>query len=431
MAVLSTQLLENLHSLSDEDLDEITADGHTFARTQWYRLLDSLPLDSIIGGQVRMQYAVVRHGDCPICVTPILRSTGAGVYFAYSLRRYYFEHWIEEAVRLQPEKQQTFARLMTMVSGYRKLLEWSGTKLSDCLIVTGPMSYRGEIPVAPSSPVPRHQVYAALVRDLQKYSRRHKLPLWFFALQGGSGRLAKVLDAAQCSRSFLFYDNCLNLEEYRSFDDYLRSFRRTTRRAFCRDLKRIEEAGIQFRFLSDWSGLEPTLTGLYTQTYSKYGSSFFRHGDQFWSMAQQHLGDQAEIIVAERDQQLLGFSLLMHNVRRGEMWTYRIGRSFSDDLESVPFYFGLSFYGPIQRAIERGYRRIWLGPASYEAKSVRGAEQVPLYSYFWFPRRWDRWFLRPYLQMFGQISQEEIVRSLQRPVRTGQPSTTVRNTQGR
>lgn len=431
MSALRMTLVDNLNHFSNETLDEITADGRTFSNTQWYRLLDSLSLDAVIGGQVQLQYAVVQHGSTPVCVAPILHAKGPGVYFAYSLRRYYFEHWIEEALRLQPGKQQTFARLMTGVSAYRKALEWTGSPLSESLIVTGPMSYRGEIPVAPSSPVPRHQVYAALVRELQTLARRKKLPLWFFAVPGRGNRLAKVLEAARCSPSFLFYDNRLDVEEFATFDDYLQSFRRTTRRAFCRDLKRTQEAGVQFRYLSDWTNLESDLSRLYTQTYSKYGSSFFRHPETFWTEVQRCLGDQAEMVVAERGSQLLGFGLLLHNERRGELWTYRMGRVFDDETSGVPYYFGLSFYCPIQRAIERGYRRLWLGPAAYEAKSVRGAEQVPLYNYFWFPRRWDRWFLSPYLQLFGQISQEEISRSIQRPLRTESEQVATRNPQTR
>lgn len=429
MSAIRTTILDNLQSLSDDVLDEITADGHTFASTCWYRLLDSLDLSSIVGGMVRLKYALVTCRDVPVCVTPILHASGPGVYFAYSLRRYYFEHWIEEAQRLHPEKRATYARLLTGVSAYRRMLEWTGTPLDECLLVCGPLSYRGEIPVAPSAAVPRHKIYASLTKHLQTYASRQRLPLCFFAVQGESNRLAPVLEAAGCAKSFLFYDNRLNIESFDDFDGYLQSFRRTTRRAFSRDISRTSQAGIEFRFIQDFSSYSGELTKLYTQTYSKYGNSFFRHDDDFWHQLSHHLGDNAELIVAERDGQMLGFSVLLHNRRRGELWTYRIGRSFDSETSQIPYYFGLSFYGPIQRAIEQNYRRVWFGPASYEAKSVRGAEQIPLYHYFWFPRRWDRWFLQPYLQLFGKITKDEIVRSMQRPVRTQQPTPTARNRQ--
>lgn len=413
MAVLRTTFVPNLTTICDEVLDEITADGHTFASTAWYRFLDSLPLQEIVGGDVELSYAVVWAGETPVCVTPVLRARGQGVYFVYSLRRYYFEHWIEEAIRMQPDKSQFYARLLSGVSCYRKVMEWTGSSLDDCLIVTGPLSYRGEIPVAPSSPVPRHQVYASLVKELQKSARRRRIPLWFLALQGNT-RLTKVLETAECESSFLFYDNRIDLEDYESFDDYLFSFRRTTRRAFQRDMRRTEEAGVEFQFLPSFHEHKETLADLYSKTYAKYGNSFYRHPSYFWNALQTHLGDRAEAIVAKKDGAMLGFSILLHNERRGEMYTYRIGRQADDSCDGIPYYFGLSFYGPIQRAIERNYRRIWLGPASYEAKNVRGADQVPLFNYFWFPRRWDRWFLQPYLTLFGQVSKEEIDRTLLR-----------------
>jgi hypothetical protein len=53
-----------------------------------------------------------------------------------------------------------------------------------------------------------------------------------------------------------------------------------------------------------------------------------------------------------------------------------------------------------------------LGPAGYEAKRVRGAEQVPLYSCFWFPRRFDRWTLQRYLKLFGKITRKQLEHAL-------------------
>lgn len=184
---------------------------------------------------------------------------------------------------------------------------------------------------------------------------------------------------------------------------------------------RPKAQGIEFDFVSDLASRAEEFTELYNLTYAKYGDSYFRQPPEFWRTLQATLGSSVEAIVARREDQLVGFSILLKSERRGEMWTYRIGRRDDPALRSVPYYFALSFYGPIQRAIELGYRRLWLGPASYEAKSVRGAEQVPLYSYFWFPRRWDRWFLLPYLQIFGKVTREQIAQSLDRPIREDEP----------
>ena len=76
-------------------------------------------------------------------------------------------------------------------------------------------------------------------------------------------------------------------------------------------------------------------------------------------------------------------------------------------------YFGLSFYEPIKRAIELGARRLWMGPAGWDAKRVRGARPMPLYNCLWFPRRWDLWALAPCLGKFSEISRALIQRSYQ------------------
>lgn len=427
-AKLEFRWINSLVSLTQSELREICADGHVFASPGWMTLVDRLNLSEVIGGQIELRFLVGYVGTTPVAVCPVMRARGEGVYFVYSMRQYFFEHWIEEAVRLSPEKKDHYARLYAGVSTYRRFLEWTGSKLDDCLIVTNPISYRCHLPVSPSSPIPREEVYAEMIAALQRASRQARVPLWFLGVEGEGSRFERALETQRCARSFLFYDNQIDLTPFTTFDDYLQSFRRTTRRAFQRDLRRTEEAGITLRFESDADAiarLAKPMSELYEQTYGKYGASHYHHPPSYWQEAAHSLGMTGEVILAEQHGRMIGFSLLLHSQRRGEMWTYRIGRSGEGEAASVPYYFALSFYGPIRRAIELGYRRIWLGPASYEAKQVRGARQVGLASYFWFPRKWDRWFLEPFLKLFGQVTREQIdetLRPKEEPAGSGEPS---------
>lgn len=415
MAQLHITTVPTLAAIGERCLDEITADGHVFATTAWYRLLDRLDLSAIVGGSVELRYVVATAKATPIAVCPLLRVQGHGAYFAYSLRRYYFEHWIDDAVRLNPEKSGEFARLFRAVTGFRKLLEWTGSVLEDCLIATCPMTYRALIPVAPSSSVAREEVYRAIIAELQRLARTERRILCILGVEGETGPLQKALAEMHFSPTFLFYDNQIRLEQCASFADYLSSFRRTTRRAFLRDMRRTQDAGVQFHTTNDLATNAQSFTELYEQTYSQYGESYFRHSPDFWKSLGACMPGAVEAILAVHDDRLIGFTILLKSARRGEAWTYRIGRLRSENAD-VPYYFGLSYYSPLQRAIELGYRRLWLGPASYEAKSVRGAVQVPLYNYLWFPRRLDRWLLAPYMRLFGKITRDEIVASLRRPV---------------
>jgi len=413
MARLETVFLPSIRGLDAEQLEEIGADGRVFAGPSWFELLETLDLNEITQGQVELSFAVVYADGRPELIQPLLRARGSGVYFLYSLRRYYFEYWIEEAVRLRPEKRERFAKIFAGVTRFRKALEWTGAPLDDCWVVGSPLSYRCHPAASPSAPVARSELYRRLVADLQRLARSSKRPLYFLGVEE-TGPIDPWRDALRetgCIEAFLFYDNLLKLDAFETFDDYLHSFRRTTRRALQRDLKRTAEAGIDLRILSEFGGLGSAFAGMYRETYARHGTSYYHHPANFWKALADKCGASAEAAAAFHQDELIGFSVLLESRRRGEMWTYRIGRRTDGPWGDAPYYFALSFYTPIRRAIELGFRRLWLGPVGYEAKRVRGAEQVPLYSYFWFPRRFDRWTLQRYLRLFGKITRKQLEHS--------------------
>jgi uncharacterized protein len=417
MVRLETVFLPSLRGLDADQIDEIGADGRVFANRFWFELLESLDLDEITQGDVQLSFATVFADGKPELIQPLLRARGSGVYFLYSLRRFYFEYWIEEAVRLRPTKQEQFAKIFAGVTKFRKALEWTGAPLDDCWMVGSPLSYRCHPAASPSAPVERIALYCRLIADLQRLSRVSKKPLCFLGVEGlgAIDPWREALTEAGCAESFLFYDNMLKLDAFETFDDYLHSFRRTTRRAMQRDLKRTQDAGIDLRVLQEFGGLDDSFAGMYKETYSRHGTSYYHHPASFWRTLSERCGATTEAAAAFHQEELIGFSVLLESRRRGEMWTYRIGRRTDGPWGDAPYYFALSFYTPIRRAIELGYRRLWLGPAGYEAKRVRGAEQIPLYSYFWFPRRFDRWTLQRYLRLFGKITKKQLDLSLDPP----------------
>lgn len=422
MGTLRAELRPDLSRLDEHALAEVTADGHTFASAEWYRFLESIDLSLVAGGDTKLAFAVVTEADRPVCVCPVLRVRGPGVFFAYNLRRYFFDHWIGEVRRKHPRIEGDLARLLRGVTLYRRFLDWSHAPLDECLIVGSPLAYRSQIPTAPSATASRGEIYRILVALLQKVSRKNRLPLWFFCVQGEKGRLPRALLAAGCQRSFLFHDNVVELDDYRSFSDYLQSFRRTARKAFLREIRLAESAGIDFTVSGDVAEIAEEIADACLRGQERNGQTAFRQPVEFWRSLGRSLGHKAEAIVATRHEDPLGFHVLLRNERRGEMWAYRMGRADIGARTFACLGSSLGFYEPIRRAVALGYRRIWLGPTAYEAKSLRGARQVPLYSYFWFPRVWDRWLFLPYLVQFGEIAREQIARSLNRP-RIFQPGT--------
>ena len=417
MVALRTNFVTDLSALSDESLSEVTADGHSFSSAEWYRLIDGVNLSRLTGGNVRLAYAVTTEDGRPNSLVPLMRISGRGAYFAYSIRRYYFERWMEELLRVHPSPKGSFARLLTGVKTYKRLLDWSGSPLDDCLIVGSPLALRGHIPVSPSASTPRDRVYGSLLTTLQRYSRRHQVPLWFFGIAGERGRLAKSLESFGCQRAFMFHDNVVELDDYRRFSDYMQSFRRSTRRAFNREIVGTERAGFEFTHTDEIENVADDLADLHARCHTRADDSQVLQPREFWSALGQAFGPRAEAILAHGRNKTLGFHVLIRNERRGEMWTYRAGRVETGQSHDRILNSSLCFYEPIRRAIALGYRRLWLGPASYEAKALRGARQVPVYNYFWFPRHWDRWVLMPYIEQFGEISRQQITRALDRPTR--------------
>lgn len=412
---LRAELLKDFSSFPDDALGEITADGNTFASLEWYRFLERLELSEIVGGQVRLAYAAVYADDQPVCVCPVLRARGQGLYFAYSIRRYYFEHWIEKSLRRHPQVDRQFARLLRGVTWYRRALEWSGTPLNDCLFVGSPLCARSHIPVAPSSVASRSAVYRCLLKCLQRESLRTRVPLWFFCVPGEASRLAESLTASGFGRSFLFHDNFVDVRGLRRFSDYLWTFRRPVRRVFLRELRNVERAGFDFTLSNDLTDCADTVADICVRRGDPRATNTLRHPVEFWRELGDAFGPRAEAVLAERQQDTLGFHVMLRSERRGELWSYRMGRSTRGPTRCSSFASALAFHEPIRRAIALGYRRVWLGPTAYEAKRFRGARQIPLYNYFWFPRKWDRWVLMPYLAQFGHIVREQFARSIDRP----------------
>jgi predicted N-acyltransferase len=153
------------------------------------------------------------------------------------------------------------------------------------------------------------------------------------------------------------------------------------------------------------------LEQLYDATYSKYGDEHFHHPASFWSALGRHVAPHAEAVIASCGNEPVGFSALLH--KNDDLYFWRVGRTYEGTVSDAPVYFNLAFYEPIKRALELGAKRIWLGSGAWEAKRRRGALGHALYSYIWFPRRWARWVLMPYLETFTRISQQQMAEATQ------------------
>jgi len=405
---LSTTIQPSLATLPDDCLQQLTSECGFFASLPWFRALERLDLSTSIGRDSRLQFAIVSSDDRPVAVCPLIRARGRDGDVGYSFRRCYFEDWMDMALQAAPGHAANLERGFRWIRRYLRMLEWTNCSLDDYLVACSPLSPKMQLPIAPMPLDERDRVIDHLIEALQQYAQRQGRPLWFQGLEHQSP-LAHRLNATDFQRIFFVYDTKIDLSEFETVDDYLSSFgSKSRRKSLRREVRQIAASDIEFRFVDDFTAYADEFSNLHHQTNVKYARSAAPSPPDTWANIGKALGCSTEAMLAEHQGRLIGFSLLLKDESRREMVNYEGGRVYDGTLEDVPYYFELLCYGPIRRCLELGYNTLWTGPLAYGPKVGRGAEQIPLDNYFWFPQRRDRWLVQRYLDEFGRRSQKTL-----------------------
>lgn len=406
----TAHVLDSLTSFTDEQLDRVTATAGVFFDRRWFRMLDAIDLEPLVRGKIAMRYVVVTRDTEPVALCPFIVTRSESIYFFYSLKKFFFTSWQTELLRMNPEKATFIRWIGGVVAAYLGFARATGAGTEGWVLAVSPISHRGDIAIT-DLPAPDEQAVREKVIDsLQEVANDENLPLCFFGVQQEKDSLRQSLVRRDFAELFLIYDNLLQLP-VSSFAEYLDLFRSDARRLFNREMKHAREAGVRFEITHDLDEVGSSLERLYDATYSKYGEEHFHHPASFWSALGRFVAPHAEALIAYRDGEPVGFSALLH--KNEDLYFWRVGRSYDGEIGDAPVYFNLAFYEPVKRALELGAKRIWLGSGAWEAKRRRGAVGHALYSYIWFPRRWARWVLMPYLETFTRISQEQMAEATQ------------------
>jgi predicted N-acyltransferase len=376
-------------------------------------MVEELDLSSIVGGTVDLQFVIVEDQGTPVAITPLTSARGANVVATYNFRRYYFKYFFQEDVQ---ERTPQLERTAKFVAAYQRVLDWLRCSLDGSFSVSSPLSYRTQVAIAGESGRSAEQIHRTLVSALQRRARELGKPVCYFAVGDDEQVLSRCLAEAGFLRVFATYDNRIDLSKFHTFDDYLQTFKPKSRWTLRKERKKLAASSIKIETVSDVAPHAEALSRFYAATYAKHSPSYLNHSPDFWIQLSRHLGDRAELLLASDNGQPIGFSLLLKCHKQQEQWLYRIGRDYGYS-ESAPFYFDLAFYQPLERAIQAGYKQYWLGPGGYDAKHRRGAQQVPFYSWFWFPKKRDRWLLSDYLKRFGEAVRQGIERQTSQPLR--------------
>jgi predicted N-acyltransferase len=409
---LRVEVRESIDGIDAAALDRITSRSNVFFDLRWFRLIESVALRALVGGDVTVRYVVAWAGSTPVAICPVLITRSSEVHLFYSLEKFFFTPWWSSGLEKHAPGMASRARWARLaVSICRMLARVARAGVSGWMLAVSPLSHRAEVAVAPLGEELERAARDAVIRTLQDLATELGLPLCFLGLQHDSDALRDALARRGFDEVFLAYDNVLELTGG-TFEDYLGRFKSDARRLLRREIRAASDAGVHFERTTSLAALGPVLDALYRSTSARYSDDFFRQPPEFWAALEKHVGDHVEAIVARGADGPTGFSLLLR--KNDELWFHRVGRSYGSDTADAAVYFNLAFYEPVKRALEVGARRIWLGFGAWEAKRRRGAVARPIFSAFWFPRRWSRALLRPYLARFGEVSRGAMAHVLER-----------------
>jgi predicted N-acyltransferase len=396
----TVRVVESLAAFDDQALDRVCSEASIFFDRAWFRMLDDMDLGEILHSGWARRYIVAVDTSGPLALCPVLVVRGDASYFLYSFEKYYFTGWQAELGRLAPRLRPWLPQIAALVRGYRNLVRWAGADTSGWVLALSPLSFRGDVALAPATESAQAGARDAVLEALEEMAREEGLPLCFYGVEQRQEPLRATLRARGFHEVYLFSDNLLTLPSG-DLNDYLKRFPKGKRKSLKHEMRRLERRQIRFErtaALAEWG---PRLSQLYDQTCRKYGDDYLRMPPSCWPLLQRHLGPRAEAIIARRGDAPVGFSLLLH---KRDLWGYRVGRSDGGEPAAESSYFGLAYYEPIRRALELGCAHLWLGPNGWRTKRHRGAMTHHLYNYFWFPRRWSGNVILPYLKLFARAT---------------------------
>jgi predicted N-acyltransferase len=155
--------------------------------------------------------------------------------------------------------------------------------------------------------------------------------------------------------------------------DHLKGISRRTARNIRNEINRARKAGIVVKRLHDAGPFEERLSELAEAQWRLRAGRPFAFGGGFFSSVTRNLGDGARVYGAFKNDDLVGFSLMVE--RGGVAYVPMIGID-PDRPSTDPTYFVLGYDQPIMDAIESGLTRIHFGEALYELKRRRGCRTL-------------------------------------------------------
>ena len=179
------------------------------------------------------------------------------------------------------------------------------------------------------------------------------------------------------SQYFLWFNR-----DFKTFDDYLKSFKSNRRTKIKRELKSIRDQGIDVRMID----AAEVSADFYEDMYKLYLRTWLKHmGPQirpflnrmFFQLLEETFRHRNSFSVASRSGERIAMALFYHKLDSiyGRYWGC---------FEDVPFlHFATCYYHPIRHAVETSIQVMDPGFGG-EHKLIRGYETMPVYHYIKF-----------------------------------------------
>ncbi|MDD3344944.1 MAG: GNAT family N-acetyltransferase [Candidatus Omnitrophica bacterium] len=171
---------------------------------------------------------------------------------------------------------------------------------------------------------------------------------------------------------------CLNLD-FPSFDDYLKSLGRSTRKGLNRKLKQAYGRGdIEVKVVSDISACIERIVSLYESTYRRGATKFEHLSREFFLRASSEMGEHSRFFLYYVNGSLSAFNLCF--LYKDLLIDKFIG--FDYDISDYYNLYFVSWAYNIRWCIDNSVRLYYPGQTDYEPKIRLGGILVPLYAYF-------------------------------------------------
>ncbi len=227
-------------------------------------------------------------------------------------------------------------------------------------------------------------IYAALLNAVRQQAEAENFSSWHLLFPDKSQQqaLAGKVDERLFLRREAIQFHWFN-QAYRSFDDFLATFRSARRKNIRRERRKVAEQGITLERKTgaditgaEWRGFYQC----YRDTYRKRSGHDGYLNRAFFEKLREGMSDSLLMVIAREGQQLLASSLFLYDDHRlyGRYW---------GALQDVScLHFETCFYQGIEFCIERGLSGFDPGTQG-EHKLLRGFEPIKSASFHWIADR--------------------------------------------